>query len=181
MYWPLSRRPRRHDGYVLVDLCWLYGRCESLAYPPHPCSFRCTEHFPKLCIFMFICPFLDPSGLMVLGGSDDIRPDIMIPYRTPFLPAEARSVLMGHCWLNGRSLSFSFSLSLSLSPRVLKYTSHAGVPVSTCYSRGNHCQVPGGRIETLLQGRLTPCQGSSTALAGTRCCSRTFLASATAH
>ncbi len=31
LYWPLSMRPRRHDRFVLIGLCWLYGRvCPTL-------------------------------------------------------------------------------------------------------------------------------------------------------
>ena len=32
-YWPLSMRPRQHDRFVLLGLCWLYGRSE---FPPPP-------------------------------------------------------------------------------------------------------------------------------------------------
>ncbi len=31
--WPLSMRPRQHDRFVLIGLCWLYGRTE---FPPPP-------------------------------------------------------------------------------------------------------------------------------------------------
>ncbi len=31
--WPLSMRPRRYDRFVLIGLCWLYGRSE---FPPPP-------------------------------------------------------------------------------------------------------------------------------------------------
>ncbi len=31
LYWPLSMRPRQHDRFVLIGLCWLYGRSK---FPP---------------------------------------------------------------------------------------------------------------------------------------------------
>ncbi len=31
--WPLSMRPRHYDRFVLIGLCWLYGRSE---FPPPP-------------------------------------------------------------------------------------------------------------------------------------------------
>ena len=33
LYGPLSMRPRQHDRFVLIGLCWLYGRSE---FPPRP-------------------------------------------------------------------------------------------------------------------------------------------------
>ncbi len=35
LYWPLSMRPRQHDRFVLIGLCWLYGRSEFPPPPPH--------------------------------------------------------------------------------------------------------------------------------------------------
>ncbi len=32
--WPLSMRPRHYDRFVLIGLCWLYGRSESPPPPP---------------------------------------------------------------------------------------------------------------------------------------------------
>ncbi len=34
LYWPLSMRPQQHDGFVLIGLCWLYGRNEVPPPPP---------------------------------------------------------------------------------------------------------------------------------------------------
>ncbi len=31
--WPLSVRPRQHEKFALIGLCWLYGRSE---FPPPP-------------------------------------------------------------------------------------------------------------------------------------------------
>ncbi len=36
LFWPLSMRPRQHDRFVLIGLCWLYGRSEFP--PPRPWS-----------------------------------------------------------------------------------------------------------------------------------------------
>ncbi len=33
LYWTLSRRPRHHDRFLLIGLCWLWGCCE---FPPPP-------------------------------------------------------------------------------------------------------------------------------------------------
>ncbi len=34
--WPLSVRPRHYDRFVLIGLCWLYGRSEFPPPPPPP-------------------------------------------------------------------------------------------------------------------------------------------------
>ncbi len=42
--WPLSMRLRQHDRFVLIGLCWLYGRSD---FPPPPDFFqpeRCSEN-----------------------------------------------------------------------------------------------------------------------------------------
>ncbi len=31
LYWPLSKRPRPHEGFILIGICWLYGLGE---FPP---------------------------------------------------------------------------------------------------------------------------------------------------
>ena len=36
LYWPLSMRPGQHDRFVLIGLCWLYGRSEFPPPPPPP-------------------------------------------------------------------------------------------------------------------------------------------------
>ncbi len=38
LYWSLSMRPRQHGRFVLIGLCWLYGRS---AFSPPP---LCTAH-----------------------------------------------------------------------------------------------------------------------------------------
>ncbi len=43
LYWPLSVRPRQHDRFVLIGLCWLYGRSE---FPPSPP--QCSTKIPTL-------------------------------------------------------------------------------------------------------------------------------------
>ncbi len=36
--WPLSMRPRHYDRFVLIGLCWLYGRSEFPPPPPADCN-----------------------------------------------------------------------------------------------------------------------------------------------
>ncbi len=44
LYWPLLMEPRQHDRFVLIGLCWLYGRSEFPPPPPPP------HHRPLLAV-----------------------------------------------------------------------------------------------------------------------------------
>ncbi len=46
--WPLSMRPRHYDRFVLIGLCWLYGRSE-FPPPPPPHALVRRPHADRVC------------------------------------------------------------------------------------------------------------------------------------
>ncbi len=55
--WPLSMRPRQHDRFVLIGLCWLYGRSD---FSPPPPVLACSA--PSLVQLGWVLSIHTPSG-----------------------------------------------------------------------------------------------------------------------